>query len=399
MTGVLAERAPVPLDHGRHQLGHHHFRVVSEVAQGGSQCEAHAQTADQHAGPLSTGDFGARDLGQRIRGPVGSSAHEVLTAHDFDHEVFAVPVEAELATAVRYRCGIEQRHAGVGHVRGCSGSGGWTASLRATADNNRIGEAAPTHPRGVSRALDRRLSFLHLAERAPLRRVPLLRALEPTECPLANLSPSETEGSLSRRAWISRVLVESVLVVGSILLALALDEWNEGQDYQDLATLSLLNFEREIQQNRLRLEDVTPFHVGLRDVLANMDIDDAAVPATTIRNILEGFQPALLVSTAWETAVATGALGYMDYEVVAGLSRTYNLQEQLTNLSRSGMNDLLMGGFRSEETDLLIYTANRYVRELTEAEQGLEVVYDLVLGLIAENIGERPDTTAVVDSP
>ena len=89
----------------------------------------------------------------------------------------------------------------------------------------------------------------------------------------------------------------------------------------------------------------------------------------------------------------------MDYEVVAGLSRTYNLQEQLTTLSRSGMNDLLMGGFRSGESDLLIYTANRYVRELTEAEQGLQVVYDLVLGLIAENIGERPDTTAVVDSP
>ena len=195
------------------------------------------------------------------------------------------------------------------------------------------------------------------------------------------------------------MLVESVLVVGSILLALALDEWNEGQDYQDLATLSLLNFEREIQQNRLRLEDVTPFHVGLRDVLANIDIDDAAVPATTIRNILEGFQPALLVSTAWETAVATGALGYMDYEVVAGLSRTYNLQERLATLSRSGMNDLLMGGLRSGETDLLIYTANRYVRELTEAEQGLQMVYDLVLGLIAENIGERPDTTAFVDSP
>ena len=48
---------------------------------------------------------------------------------------------------------------------------------------------------------------------------------------------------------------------------------------------------------------------------------------------------------------------------------------------------------------MLIYTAHHYVRELTEAEQGLQVVYDLVLGLIAENIGERPDTTAVVDSP
>ena len=129
---------------------------------------------------------------------------------------------------------------------------------------------------------------------------------------MSNLSPSETEASLGWRSWISRVLVESVLVVGSILLALALDEWNEDLEFQDLADRSLANFEREIQQNRLRLEDVTLFHLGLRDVLANMDASGEAVPATTIRNIMEGFQPAILVSTAWETAVATGALGYMD---------------------------------------------------------------------------------------
>ena len=103
---------------------------------------------------------------------------------------------------------------------------------------------------------------------------------------MANLSPSETQGALGWRSWISRVLVESVLVVGSILLALALDEWNQDRDYQDLATLSLANFEREIQQNRLRLEDVTLFHAGLRDVLANMNASEDPVTATTIRNML-----------------------------------------------------------------------------------------------------------------
>ena len=216
---------------------------------------------------------------------------------------------------------------------------------------------------------------------------------------MSNLSPSETEATLGWRSWISRVLVESVLVVGSILLALALDEWSEDQDYQDLATLSLLNFEREIQQNSLRLEDVTPFHVGLRDLLTNMDASGGGVPATTIRNILEGFQPALMVSTAWETAVATGALGYMDYDVVAGPSLTYNLQEGLVTLNQSGLNDLLVGGLRSGETELLVYAANRYMRELTGAEQELQGVYDLVLGLIAETVGERPDTTAVVAPP
>ena len=211
---------------------------------------------------------------------------------------------------------------------------------------------------------------------------------------MANLSPSETQGALGWRSWISRVLVESVLVVGSILLALALDEWNQDRDYQDLATLSLANFEREIQQNRLRLEDVTLFHAGLRDVLANMNASEDPVTATTIRNMLEGFQPAILVRTAWETAVATGALGYMGYDVVSGLSLTYNMQERLVTLNRSGLNDLLVGGFRGGDTELIVYTANRYMRDLTEAEQELQGVYDLVLGLIAETIGERPDSPA-----
>ena len=106
---------------------------------------------------------------------------------------------------------------------------------------------------------------------------------------LSNLSASETEATLGWRSGIYRVLVETVLVVGSILLALALDEWNENREFQDLAGRSLVNFEREIQQNCLRLEDVTLFHVGLRDVLANMDASGEPAPATTIRNIMEGF--------------------------------------------------------------------------------------------------------------
>ena len=130
-----------------------------------------------------------------------------------------------------------------------------------------------------------------------------------------------------------------------------------------------------------------------------MNASGAAVPATVIRNVMEGFQPAILVNTAWETAVATGTLGYMDYDVVAGLSLTYNLQDRLVALNQSGLNDLLVGGLRSEETELLVYAANRYMRELLEAEQRLEGVYDLVLGLIAETLGERPDTIGEVAHP
>ena len=46
-----------------------------------------------------------------------------------------------------------------------------------------------------------------------------------------------------------------------------------------------------------------------------------------------------------------------------------------------------------------MYSATRYMRELTGAEQRLQGVYELVLDVVAEAIGERQDTTEVVDVP
>ena len=58
-----------------------------------------------------------------------------------------------------------------------------------------------------------------------------------------------------------------------------------------------------------------------------------------------------------------------------------------------------MSNLSASETEAALrwrYTANRYMRELTDAEQRLQGVYDLVLSLVGETIEERPDTTAVV---
>ena len=53
ITGVLADGSPVPLDHSRHQFGHHDLGVGSELAQCRGQREANTQPADQHPGPYS----------------------------------------------------------------------------------------------------------------------------------------------------------------------------------------------------------------------------------------------------------------------------------------------------------------------------------------------------------
>jgi hypothetical protein len=44
------------------------------------------------------------------------------------------------------------------------------------------------------------------------------------------------------------------------------------------------------------------------------------------RDTMEALQPIVLTSSAWETAVATAALGRMDFELVSALTLTYNTQ-------------------------------------------------------------------------
>ena len=132
--------------------------------------------------------------------------------------------------------------------------------------------------------------------------------------------------------WIIKGLVESVFVVGSILMALAVDEWSQNRDFAELADQSLGIFEREITQNRARMEDVAPYHQGIRDLLAQMRMMPEG--SMDVRSIMEGLTPPVLLSTAWETALATGALTHMDFEVVSALSLTYSIQESFEDRSR-----------------------------------------------------------------
>jgi hypothetical protein len=188
------------------------------------------------------------------------------------------------------------------------------------------------------------------------------------------------------RSWLPRMLIEALVVVGSILFALAVDEWNQGKDFDELAQRSLVAFDREIRQNLVRLEDATPFHLGLRDVLDNMGTAESPASMHTFRDIIDGFAPTILVSTAWETGVATGALNHMDYDVVAALSLTYGIQERLGELNRSGMSELVRGRSEAGDMEMLLYAASRYLRDLAEEEQQLRIAYVQVLELLEDAV-------------
>ena len=171
-------------------------------------------------------------------------------------------------------------------------------------------------------------------------------------------------------------MFESMLIVVSILFALYLDEWRD--DRQDAENIedALAYFVSEIQQNRARVEDAAPFNQGLRHVLSRRQEVRAIESVATFVNIFESYNPVVLQSTAWETAIATGALAKMDYKLVSALSLTYSLQNRYQQVSQNGKAQMTSPQNLSEEKlDLAVYNAIRYLDTVTGMETELGAVY------------------------
>ena len=186
--------------------------------------------------------------------------------------------------------------------------------------------------------------------------------------------------------WIFKGLVESVLVVGSILFALALDSWAEDREYAELADQSLGIFESEILRNKAGLEDVVPFHSGIRELLGQMlGVSEIEVD---LRSIMEGIETPVLLSTAWETALATGALTHMDVQIVSALSLTYSIQERFAAESRTQRPRLATGASLSEAMlRERVHEAHDYMVTLTRGESELMTVFGQALELIQAHRG------------
>lgn len=195
--------------------------------------------------------------------------------------------------------------------------------------------------------------------------------------------------------WLPRVLFESVLITVSILLALALDEWRDTRQDKETVEIALSNFVKEVRLNRARVDDAAPFNQGLRDVLNHRhQIRDIGSSAEFI-DMMESYNPIVLQSTAWETALATGSVTKMNYELVSAMSLTYGLQSRYQQATRAGMADLMEPqNLLPEQLSLTVYNAVRYLDDVNAMEAELSIVYGEAEAIILKTWAEMNDADA-----
>lgn len=183
--------------------------------------------------------------------------------------------------------------------------------------------------------------------------------------------------------WLPRVLFESALIVMSILVALGLDEWRENREAAETVSQALLNFDREIRQNQAQIDYATPFSVGLLNILKGRYESDEQLSIDEFVDMMESYESAALQSTAWETAIATGSLAKMDYNIVSALSMTYSLQNRYQIATRSGLAELTSPQNVSDDRlRLAVYNAIRYLDDVTVLEADLGATYNAAATVI-----------------
>ena len=135
-----------------------------------------------------------------------------------------------------------------------------------------------------------------------------------------------------------RWLAEGLLILVSVALGFAAAEYGEHRSNRELASRALRGVMAEIEHNISILEPMVSMHAAWVNALAASDSAQAGDSALDVffatRPDLPMGAPSpfpFLRRSAWDAALAGGALRLLDYEVAAALSEVYRVQETATD--------------------------------------------------------------------
>ena len=206
----------------------------------------------------------------------------------------------------------------------------------------------------------------------------------------ATVRPAATRPPRSRS--LARIVLEVELIATGVFLGLLGEQWRESAHRRELAEESLRRFRSEIVSNRKAIEAVKDYHVMTKK---NVDAYFAADPKERQRIDvqLRGIQPAFLEHTAWDLALATQSLVYIDPQLAFGLSRIYNVQQEVSGLT-SGVLQAMYLLNPTQNPDALLGAVATYYGDVVLIEPKLLEMYDEILPQIDRALGESPAKNA-----
>ena len=131
-----------------------------------------------------------------------------------------------------------------------------------------------------------------------------------------------------------KIGLEVLLIGTGVFLGLMGEQWRERAQHRELAETSLRRFRDETQVNCKAVATVKDYHVTTKESLdAFLAADEKTRPTKSVR--LKGIQPAAFERTAWDLALVTQALTYIDAPLAFTLSRSTDSPSPHSTADRS----------------------------------------------------------------
>jgi hypothetical protein len=193
---------------------------------------------------------------------------------------------------------------------------------------------------------------------------------EPDDAP-----PSMSEGRPVRS--IVKVLFEVVLIGMGVFLGLLGEQWRESSHHRELALDSLRRFRTEIVANRSAVLAVKDYHATTRkSVETYLAADRGSRQSGDLR--INGIQPVSFEHTAWDLAIATQSLAYLDSDLAFSVARVYDGQQRYAELTHGVLQAMYLRP-PTENLEAFLRVLALYYDDIVLEEPGLVKMYNELL--------------------
>jgi hypothetical protein len=186
-------------------------------------------------------------------------------------------------------------------------------------------------------------------------------------------------------------LREGLFIVVSIGLAFAVDEYRERRANRDLASRALASIASELEHNLAQIEPFVDVHRRWADALAGANTSHGGQSAIDIYiavrpRLPEGARanfPTQVRRVAWDASLSTGALRFIDYDLVAAVSEIYAMQDYYGDTARQLGSAVYAGPAMDPATSAIaVRQLTVTMREVVFAEELLIDLYRRQLPLV-----------------
>jgi hypothetical protein len=188
---------------------------------------------------------------------------------------------------------------------------------------------------------------------------------------------------------IFKLVLEVCLISIGVFLGLAGEQWREHAHQRELAEQALRRFRTELTENRKAVADVKDYHVTLqKELQTEFDKPSAKRDGKNIH--FHGIRSPYFDHAAWNLALGTQSLAYVDADLALALSNIYNLQSRIAEQTQGVIQSMyITPPIEDKNTTTFMGAVLVYLGDMTLYEPRLLQQYDEMLPRLDKALGEK----------